>query len=317
MIERAQFAHNKIIYLNATHGGLLGRNTRPPFEIESNPFLKQENRKELSFLEYMLIGTETLHATVRRYTSPEEHAFYPMYLPSPLPDLNTLNFPSELLSDLNNASSINMNSELLDKYVSFIVPEICEKGDDEQHGSSVLCDVAILQALSKRIHFGKFVAESKFRNDPDSYKRLVAINDRAGVMALLTDSSVERKVLRRAAMKCATYGREPILSDFEAGLKKQVGFANKDNKTSEELTTIIAAAAAAAAVVAVEGLTGSASDGSSSKSSEEGVLKVNPNAIEKIYKDVIIPMTKEVEVEYLFRRCKEKPFKGANLSCNN
>lgn len=28
---------------------------------------------ELSFLEYMLVGTEALHFAVRRYTSPEEH----------------------------------------------------------------------------------------------------------------------------------------------------------------------------------------------------------------------------------------------------
>lgn len=40
---------------------------------------------------------------------------------------------------------------------------ICEPGDDEQHGSSVVCDVNALQALSRRVHLGKFVAESKFQ----------------------------------------------------------------------------------------------------------------------------------------------------------
>lgn len=40
---------------------------------------------------------------------------------------------------------------------------ICEPGDDDQHGSSVVCDVNALQALSRRVHLGKFVAESKFQ----------------------------------------------------------------------------------------------------------------------------------------------------------
>lgn len=43
---------------------------------------------------------------------------------------------------------------------------ICEPGDDEQHGSSVVCDVSALQALSRRVHLGKFVAESKFQVTP-------------------------------------------------------------------------------------------------------------------------------------------------------
>ena len=48
----------------------------------------------------------------------------------------------------------------MEKYLKVIVPAIAEKGDDEQYGSSVITDIAVLQALSKRVHFGKFVAES-------------------------------------------------------------------------------------------------------------------------------------------------------------
>lgn len=49
------------------------------------------------------------------------------------------------------------------RYISEIVPLICDPGDDEQHGSSAVCDVHVLQALSRRVHLGKFVAESKFQ----------------------------------------------------------------------------------------------------------------------------------------------------------
>lgn len=51
----------------------------------------------------------------------------------------------------------------LRRYVSEVVPKICEPGDDNQHGSSIICDIGALQALSRRVHLGKFVAESKFQ----------------------------------------------------------------------------------------------------------------------------------------------------------
>ena len=47
---------------------------------------------------------------------------------------------------------------------------ICGPGDDSQHGSAVLADVSVLQALSKRVHYGKFVAESKYKTDPGEYE---------------------------------------------------------------------------------------------------------------------------------------------------
>ena len=34
-------------------------------------------------------------------------------------------------------------------------------------------DLLLLQALSKRIHYGKFVAEAKFQAAPDSYKAAI------------------------------------------------------------------------------------------------------------------------------------------------
>ncbi len=50
------------------------------------------------------------------------------------------------------------------------------------------------QALSKRIHYGKFVAEAKFRARPQEYARLIRQRDSDALMALLTDEAVEAKV---------------------------------------------------------------------------------------------------------------------------
>jgi chorismate mutase len=162
-------------------------------------------------MEYMLMGTEILHSSVRRYTSPEEHAFFPDYIPDPIDELAKLQYPDNLLSEENDAASCCLNDALLKRYMDEVIPAVCESGDDEQHGSSVLADVNVLQALSKRIHYGKFVAESKYRSDPEGYQKLVDNNDVDGVMKLLTNAAVEKKVLKRAKMKCATYGREPLV----------------------------------------------------------------------------------------------------------
>lgn len=53
------------------------------------------------------------------------------------------------------------------------------------------------QALSKRIHYGKFVAEAKFKARPDEYSSLIRRGDVDGIMKLLTDERVEALVCSR------------------------------------------------------------------------------------------------------------------------
>jgi chorismate mutase len=275
LIERAQFRQNPIAY---ERGGFAGLGT----PVGVTPV---ETDEELSFLEYMLIGTEALHCRSRRYTSPEEHPFFPDRLPGgPMEALPKLQYPKDLLSAEGGASELNFNHVLLDKYIDIIVPSLSKRGDDEQHGSSVLCDIAVLQALSRRVHYGKFVAESKYRSDPEGYQRLVEAGDTDGVMRLLTDDVVEAKVCRRSRLKAATYGQEPLLVDLpriEGG----------------EASSIVAAAAASAVVAALEAI----------ENDQVQPGKVDPAVIESVYKDIIIPLTKVIEVAYLFRRCGREP----------
>lgn len=51
-----------------------------------------------------------------------------------------------------------------------------------------------VQALSKRIHYGMFVAEAKFRKQPAEYTELIRRQDAAAILELLTDRAVELKV---------------------------------------------------------------------------------------------------------------------------
>lgn len=277
LIERAQFRDNRTIYKKGGFG---------PLGVPTGSVVPAgQETDQLSFLEFMLLGTEVLHCSARRYTSPEEHAFFPERLPSrPMEALPSLKYPDDLLSAIGGASDINVNKRLLSIYIDEIVPSICSKGDDEQHGSTALCDISVLQALSRRIHYGKFVAESKYLADPKTYQRLVDADDANGVMELLTNEAVERQVLQRAWMKAATYGTEPLMASLP--------------KVGESSTKAMVAAAAASAVVAViEAL---------DKEGSNLHGKVDPAVIESVYKNIIIPLTKEVEIAYLYRRCGKK-----------
>lgn len=279
LIERAQYRQNLICYEKGGFGHLGDPAGSVPASNNGSHY------RDLSFLEYMIIGTEALHCTVRRYTSPEEHAFFPERLPNgPLKELPSLQYPKDLLSNTNNASEINFNKVLLQKYIDFVVPRIAKAGDDEQHGSTVLADTAVLQALSRRIHYGKFVAESKYRSDPEGYQRLVDAGDAEGVMRLLTNEVVEAKVLKRSRLKAATYGTEPLLTELP-------------NIECSDTTSIVAAAAASAVVAALEAM----------GQDKTKKAKIDPTFIESVYRDLIIPLTKVVEVAYLFQRCGREP----------
>ena len=108
--------------------------------------------------------TEAVHGRVRRYTSPDEHAFFPALLPLE-PLLPPLAFASSPLASC--ADAINLNGRVLEAYLLKALPLLTRAGDDGNYGSAALGDVAALQALSKRVHYGKFVAEAKYRRLPD------------------------------------------------------------------------------------------------------------------------------------------------------
>jgi chorismate mutase len=180
MIERAQYPVNQKIYL----------------ENE----IKIPNYSG-SYMLFLLYETEKIHALVRRYTAPEEHPFS-KNLPAPLQKNTTYEWPIK-------KNNININDKILNIYIKNIIPLLCKKGDDNNYGSSAVCDVNVLQSLSKRIHYGKFVAESKFQENTGEYTKLIKNKDKEKIMDLLTDSKVEETVLKRVEIKASAYGQDP------------------------------------------------------------------------------------------------------------
>ena len=134
-----------------------------------------------------------------------------------------------------------------------ITQNLPDKGESqENYGSASVRDVECLQSLSRRIHFGKFVAEVKFQSETDKIAELIKKRDAKGLDEAITNEAVERQVLQRLATKARTYGRDP-------------------------------------------------SAGAEALKSKEAD-KVDVDAVVAIYRDIVIPLTKEVEVEYLLGR---------------
>ncbi|PON96330.1 Chorismate mutase [Trema orientale] len=200
-----------------------------------------------SLVEYMVQETEKLHAQVGRYKSPDEHPFFPSDLPDPL--LPPMQYPQVLHPG---AHSININGKVWSMYFRDLIPRLVKEGDDGNCGSTAVCDTLCLQVLSKRIHYGKFVAEAKFRASPEAYEPAIKEQDKDKLMALLTYPTVEEAVKRRVEMKAKTYGQElPVNIDDDGA---------------------------------------------------DPVFKIKPSLVADLYGDWIMPLTKEVQVEYLLRR---------------
>ena len=197
LIERSQFKRNTEIY----EAGAV-----------SVPCFDSKTGEMKSLLEFTLREIEQLHGKLRRYTSPDERAFFDDKLPPLL--LKPMDFPSVLMPWI---TTINMNHVVYKEYIAQIVPAVTQEGTDNNFGSTVIADVTCLQALSKRTHMGMFVAEAKFRSNRELYTRLIRENDREAIMESLTDASVEERVAKRVRNKAATYGQNvnDVLPDLQ------------------------------------------------------------------------------------------------------
>lgn len=198
IIERVQFPYNITIY---------------------KPGAVPIPGSDLSFSDWVLREQEALQSKIRRYQSPDQYPFFPDAMQPLL--LKELFYPKILWDN-----DVNVNAELKQRYVDKILPAACAKFDREErpeaqenYGSAATADVATLQALSQRIHFGKFVAESKFQKDPETFVKLIKAGDTKGIDDAITNSKVEQQVLQRLRSKAEMYGRDPSWAE-DGGVAK-------------------------------------------------------------------------------------------------
>eukprot|EP00743_Colponemidia_sp_Colp-15_P008738 GILK01009518.1.p1 GENE.GILK01009518.1~~GILK01009518.1.p1 ORF type:complete len:609 (-),score=122.47 GILK01009518.1:277-2103(-) len=196
LLERSQFSLDAICY---RPGGL-----------------PMKNGFSGSFAQWVLYEMEKVHASARRYASPDEHPFAPAEI---LPEaiIPPLHYPPLLVPN-----SINHNQHVWTAYTEHILPAICIDADDQNYGSAATIDMVVLQALSRRIHYGKFVAEAKYRAQPDKYDELVVKDDQQGLWEAITDDGVENRLLERIHLKARTYGQELIEQNFRATINPEI-----------------------------------------------------------------------------------------------
>ncbi|EIW59458.1 chorismate mutase [Trametes versicolor FP-101664 SS1] len=248
LIERAQFAHNPKAYRRGEFQELK--------DIGFNG----------SWLDWFLKETESFHSKARRYTSPEE---YPFTDPADLPPPILKPFPHPTILYPN---KVNVNASILSFYVQSIVPRITRQAtlalsaqkrangitgdaefeDDGNYGSAAFVDLEVLQAISKRVHYGKFVSESKFRDDPAAFIPHIHSRDRDALAALITKPEVEKKLLQRLRKKANLYA---------------LNFSPEGEPLNDSATR-----------------------------------KIDVDGVVELYEHYIIPLTKEVEVDYLLVR---------------
>ena len=147
LLNRGQYALNREIY-----------------EIGESGYFKFP---QMSLLEVMHYEDEINKARAGKFLQPEERPFF-------------INLPSVERNFIKNPSiinpkflEINLTAEALDDYFYFL-PKICKSQiSDREFGSTAECDLASLNILSKRVHFGTFyVSESKFLSDEKTYREL-------------------------------------------------------------------------------------------------------------------------------------------------
>ena len=231
----------------------------------SSPARPAEWQPHHSALSWFLEQTERAHAAIGRYRAPDELPFTRQGAeasaaavavgpslaapPSPLPAF---------------ADDIDFNAQVMASYLDVILDEVADVGeDDSQHGTCLLLDVAALQALSKRVHFGKYVAEAKFRQERALFEPLIATGDRHGVRAALTHPAQEDAVASRVARKAA----QMLANEAEAAASLGEG--------------------------------GAGGNGGAGKGRQP---RLTAEAVARLWRDVVMPLTKDVQVAYLMRR---------------
>lgn len=205
-----------------------------------------------SFVELFVRESEQIQAKAGRYQSQQEVPFFQSRVPF------TLAPPYNFTTDLHpGAASVNVNDAIWGMYFSELLPQLANNGsDDGNYAVTAASDLACLQALSRRINYGRYVAEVKFRGDQQRYTALIRSKDKDALMKLLT-SEAQDVVKRRVEKKAMVFGQD----------------------------------------VTLDGPTETGDDNSSQSS-----FKVTPSVVYELYDRWVIPLTKQVEVEYLLHR---------------
>jgi chorismate mutase len=179
LIDRAQFRANLRIYRKGG-SGFTGEKSKSLFHLR-------------------LMFHEKMDAMFGRFCVPEERPFFPR-----LPKAKRKVSIPETGLFLDDFNRVNLMPEIVGRYLG-LIPRICRRGDDGHYGSSVEHDVYAVQAIARRVHYGSlFVAESKFRAEPEVFSALVRADKKRAMVVKLTRKEIEERIVRRIREKTRT-----------------------------------------------------------------------------------------------------------------
>lgn len=188
LIERGQYALNAKIY-----------------EPGAFSELAENKHWDRTWLEWVLKELESSYAKLGRWFAPDEYPYTPVQeLPAPV--LTPMKHRQLL-----HPHRINVTPRIYEFYTREIVPRITANDGttvDYNYGSSAVCDCEVLGALSRRIHYGMFVSESKFLANPAAFIPHIRSRNRAALEGLITKPEVERILLNRIKQKAEVYGQD-------------------------------------------------------------------------------------------------------------
>lgn len=172
---------------------------RAQFALNQEAYEKGQSgfpAKEESLFALRLRAQEEMDSRFGRFGMPEERPFT-----SNLPEALRPPAPLHRAFKGVRVEDVSVSHKILEAYLG-LLPEICTKQQDGHLGSSVEHDVYALQAVSRRVHYGAFfVAESKFRERPGFYCKLIREDNKKAVMQALTRKEVEERILQRIREK--------------------------------------------------------------------------------------------------------------------
>lgn len=160
-----------------------------------------QGRPDLSLLEFALEGLERYHASLGRFSFPDQQPLLSQALPeSPIVRRGTL--PSLPIVDL------PVRENLMGFYFD-LIRELCPAGEDAQtFGEAAYMDAEILLNLYQRVNVGRFVAQVKVEVEPDLIR---LSSDPAALRERLTDRTREQVVITRARDAAARHQLNPDL----------------------------------------------------------------------------------------------------------
>lgn len=178
LIDRAQFKQNDQAY-----------------QIGASGF---SNEPHQCLFDLRMLHQEHMDALFGRFFVPEERPFN-----NNLPEAKRIVHLQATGLSIANLDIVNMTAAIKATYLA-LLKSLCQPGSDEQYGSSVEHDVYAIQAIARRIHYGAlYVAESKYQRNPVVYQTHIEAQDTASLLALLTRTDVENRIIERVRAKVA------------------------------------------------------------------------------------------------------------------